>query len=216
MNSYRATACEICNNLNSSKRTENWDYLWIHWKVSSPKNENYCKRYCSRWVFLFNSPKDVKAHAVSLARIFGLSCTLSVTLGLSRALVVSLRSLLFCQVRRLILSGWPGEGRYPKHINWLLGFPRDRFLDPSSSPHTLHHRVPSYRHMASPTIATLMTNSSISLFNQMIQRQLHGSQAAWQTSRHRWKNITYSSIWQRLSFLSSLPLQLYSMTLRFS
>ncbi len=21
------------------------------------------------------------------------------------------------------LSGWPGEGRYPKHINWLLGFP---------------------------------------------------------------------------------------------
>ncbi len=28
------------------------------------------------------------------------------------------------------LSGWPGEGRYPKHINWLLGFPRDWFLDP--------------------------------------------------------------------------------------
>ncbi len=28
------------------------------------------------------------------------------------------------------LSGWPGEGRYPKHINWSLGFPRDRFLDP--------------------------------------------------------------------------------------
>ncbi len=23
-------------------------------------------------------------------------------------------------------SGWPGEGRYPKHINWPLGFPRDR------------------------------------------------------------------------------------------
>ncbi len=37
------------------------------------------------------------------------------------------------------LSGWPGEGRYPKHINWSLGFPRDRFLDPSFSPHTLHH-----------------------------------------------------------------------------
>ncbi len=36
------------------------------------------------------------------------------------------------------LSGWPGEGRYPKHINWSLGFLRDRFLDPSSSPHTLH------------------------------------------------------------------------------
>ncbi len=59
------------------------------------------------------------------------------------------------------LSGWPGEGRY---INWSLGFLRDRFLDPSSSPHTLHHWVPSYRHMASPIIATLMTHSSISLF----------------------------------------------------
>ncbi len=68
------------------------------------------------------------------------------------------------------LSGWPGEGRYPKHINWSLGFLRDRFLDPSSSPHTLHHWDPSYRHMASPTIATPMTHSSISLFNQMIQR----------------------------------------------
>ncbi len=28
------------------------------------------------------------------------------------------------------LSRWPGEGRYPKHINWSLGFPRARFLDP--------------------------------------------------------------------------------------
>ncbi len=35
------------------------------------------------------------------------------------------------------------------------------------------------------------------------------------SSRHGWKNITYSSTWQRLSFLSSLPLQLYSMTSRF-
>ncbi len=68
------------------------------------------------------------------------------------------------------LSGWPGEGRYPKHINWSLGFPRDRFLDPSSSPHTLHHWLPSYRHMASPTISMLMTHSSISHFDQMIQR----------------------------------------------
>ncbi len=67
-------------------------------------------------------------------------------------------------------SRWPGVGRYPKHINWPLGFLRDRFLDPSSSPHTLHHWDPSYRHMASPTIATPMTHSSISLFNQMIQR----------------------------------------------
>ncbi len=65
---------------------------------------------------------------------------------------------------------WGGEGRYPKHINWSLGFPRDRFLDPSSSPHTLHHWLPSYRHMASPTISMLMTHSSISHFDQMIQR----------------------------------------------
>ncbi len=68
------------------------------------------------------------------------------------------------------LSWWPGEGRYPKHIIWSLGFPRDRFLDPSSSPHTLHHWLPSYRHMASPTISMLMTHSSISHFDQMIQR----------------------------------------------
>ncbi len=68
------------------------------------------------------------------------------------------------------LSRWLGEGRYPKHINCSLGFPRDRFLDHFSSPHTLHHWLPSYRHMASPTIATLMTHSSISHFDQMIQR----------------------------------------------
>ncbi len=68
-------------------------------------------------------------------------------------------------------SGWPGVGRYPKHINWSLGFLRDRFLDPSSSPHTLHHWDPSYRHMASPTIATADdTQLYLSLFNQMIQR----------------------------------------------
>ncbi len=49
-------------------------------------------------------------------------------------------------------------------------FPRDRFLDPSSSPHTLHRWLPSYRHMASPTISMLTTHSSISHFDQMIQR----------------------------------------------
>ncbi len=68
------------------------------------------------------------------------------------------------------LSRWPGAGRYLKHINWSLGFPRDRFLDPSSSPHTLHHWLPSYRHMASPTISKLMAHSSIFHFDQMIQR----------------------------------------------
>ncbi|KAI2644658.1 putative RNA-directed DNA polymerase from transposon BS [Labeo rohita] len=50
------------------------------------------------------------------------------------------------------LSGWPGEGRYPKHIIWPLGFLRDQFLDPSSSPFTLHHWGPSYRHMACLTM----------------------------------------------------------------
>ncbi len=54
-------------------------------------------------------------------------------------------------------SRWPGEGRNPEHINWTLGILRDRFLDTPSSPHTLHHWVPSYKHMVSPTIAVLMT-----------------------------------------------------------
>jgi len=60
--------------------------------------------------------------------------------------------------------GW----RYPQNINWSLGILRDRFLDPSSSPHTLHHWVPSYKHMVSHTIAMLMTRSSISHFDEMI------------------------------------------------
>ncbi len=59
------------------------------------------------------------------------------------------------------LSRWPGEGRYPQHINWSRGFLGDRFLDPSSSPHTLHHWVPSYKHMASPIISMLMTALSL-------------------------------------------------------
>ncbi len=65
------------------------------------------------------------------------------------------------------LSRWPGEGRYLNHINWFL---RGQFLDPSSFPHTLHHWVPSYKHMVSPTIAMLMTHSCISHFDLMIQR----------------------------------------------
>ncbi len=67
-------------------------------------------------------------------------------------------------------SRWPGEGRYPQNINWSLGFPRARFLDLSSSPHTLHHWVASYKHMVSHTIAMLMTYSSIPHFDQMIKR----------------------------------------------
>ncbi len=68
------------------------------------------------------------------------------------------------------LSRWPGEGRYPQDINWSPGFLWDRFLDPSSSPHALHHWILSYNHMVSRTIAMLMTYGSISHFNQMIQR----------------------------------------------
>ncbi len=64
---------------------------------------------------------------------------------------------------------WGGE--LSKAHQLATGVPQgSRFLDPSSSSHTLHHWVPSYRHMASPTIATLMTHSSISHFDQMIQR----------------------------------------------
>ncbi len=53
------------------------------------------------------------------------------------------------------LSGWPGEGRNPKHINWSPGYPRDRFLDPSSTPHTLHHNH-SPEHSRSPFLAAGM------------------------------------------------------------
>ncbi len=56
------------------------------------------------------------------------------------------------------LSGWPGEGR-------SLGFLKYRFLDPSFSPHTLHHGVPLYKHMVSHTISMLMTHSSIFRFD---------------------------------------------------
>ncbi len=67
------------------------------------------------------------------------------------------------------------EGRYPKHMDfvsqhWSLGFLKDQFLDHSSSPHTLHHWVPSYKHMVSPTISMLMTHSCISHFDLMIQQ----------------------------------------------
>ncbi len=98
------------------------------------------------------------------------------------------------------LSGWPGEGRYPKHINWSLGFPRDRFLDPSFSPNTLHHWLPLYRHMASPTISTLMTHSSISHFDQMIQRvaaRISGCLAdisAWMKEHHLQLNLAKTEL----------------------
>ncbi len=91
------------------------------------------------------------------------------------------------------LSGWPGAGRYPKHINWSLGFLRARFLDPSSSPHTLHHWLPSYRHMASPTISMLMTHSSISHFDQMISGCL-ADISAWMKEHHLQLNLAKTEL----------------------
>ncbi len=72
-------------------------------------------------------------------------------------------------ISKLGLSRWPGEGRYLQNINWSLGFLRDRFLDPSSSPHTLHHWS---HHTSTWFIIPLLCwwHSSISHFDQMIQR----------------------------------------------
>ncbi len=69
---------------------------------------------------------------------------------------------------RSFRMAWGGEVSTEHQL--VTGVPRARFLDSSSSQHTLHHWVPSYRHMASPTISTLMTHSSISHFDLMIQR----------------------------------------------
>ncbi len=68
------------------------------------------------------------------------------------------------------LSGWPGEGRYPKHINWSLGFPRDRFLDPSASPHTLHRWLLSFltELLLFPATPTLQHDFTIQLGSSTI------------------------------------------------
>ncbi len=97
------------------------------------------------------------------------------------------------------LSGWPGEGRYPKHINWSLGFLRDQFLDPSSSPHTLHHWVPSYRHMAFPIIATPTTHSSISFQpdDPTVAARISGCLAdisAWMKEHHLQLNLAKTEL----------------------
>ncbi len=74
-----------------------------------------------------------------------------------------------------ILSHWSVfqgglGGEVSKAHQLVTGVPQGSVLGPSSSPHTLHHWLPSYRNMASPTISMLMTHSSISHFDQMIQR----------------------------------------------
>ncbi len=97
------------------------------------------------------------------------------------------------------LSGWPGVGRYPKHINWSLGFPRDRFLDPSFSPHTLHHWLPLYRHMASPTISKLMTQLYLSFRpdDPTVAARISGCLAdisAWMKEHHLQLNLAKTEL----------------------
>ncbi len=93
---------------------------------------------------------------------------------------------------------WGGEV-YLKHINWSLGFLRDWFLDPSFSPHTLHHWVPSYRHMASLTISTLMTHSSL-LFrpdDPTVAARISGCLAdisAWMKEHHLQVNLAKNEL----------------------
>ncbi len=97
------------------------------------------------------------------------------------------------------LSGWPGEGRYPKHINWSLGFPRDRLLDPPFSPHTLHHWLPLYRHIASPTISTLMTQLHLSFRpdDPTVAARISGCLAdisAWMKEHHLQLNLAKTEL----------------------
>ncbi len=75
-------------------------------------------------------------------------------------------------------------------------------MDPSSSPHTLHHWVPSYRHMVSLTITILMTHSSISHFDHddpTVAARISGCLADISALDER--NIIYSSTWQRHELL---------------
>ncbi len=102
-------------------------------------------------------------------------------------------------ISRLGLSRWPGEGRYPEHINWSMGFLRDQFLDPSSSSQTLHLWVTSYKHMVSPTCAMLMTHSSLSFRpdNPTVAAQISGCLAdisAWMEEHHLQLNLAKTEL----------------------
>ncbi len=61
------------------------------------------------------------------------------------------------------LSRWPGEGRYPKHINWSLGFPKDS----SWTPHLLHiHYITGSHHTGTWLLLPLLRwwHTALSLF----------------------------------------------------
>ncbi len=108
-------------------------------------------------------------------------------------------SLLLNPISLAGLSRWHGEGKNPKHINWSLGFLRDRFLDPSSSPHTLHHWVTSYRHMISPTISMLMTQLYLSFGpdDPMLSTWISGCLmdiSAWMKEHHLQLNLAKTEL----------------------
>ncbi len=116
---------------------------------------------------------------------------------------------------------WSGEGRYPKHINWSLGFPRDRFLDPlffstyttSLAPIIQKHGF--YHCYANDT--QLYLSIYLSIFST---RWSNGSCTDLRLpGRHLGMDERTSSTAQPgkdCASLSSLPLQLYSMTSIFS
>ncbi len=94
------------------------------------KSQRPIPNHQSSFCWIFSAAFDTVNHQILLSTLSSLGIT-----GISTSLVWILSTPVG-------LSGWPGEGRYPKHINWSLGFLRDRFLDPSSSPHTLHSLGP--------------------------------------------------------------------------
>ncbi len=127
--------------------------------------------------------------------------------------------------------GGPLLWRSPQNINWSLGYLRDRFLDPSSSPHTLHHWVPSYRHMASPTKSLTRTFSftipgwwndlptpirnagSLSIFKQQLKTHLFHTTSTHKKIKKRFTFSKSSSF--SLSFSPSLAsLYLFEQCLR--